>query len=316
MVTNLKQSAPQSVEKPFFISEILRKYWLPIVFLLPAAFFLVAFIAIPMGQAILLSFQRWNGIEDATWVGLRNFRLLLQDDLFWQSLSHVGYYTVATVIFNATIPLIIASLLNSGIYGSTVFRFLYFMPVIISLAITGMLWRAILEPNFGILNEMLRDVGLESWTRLWLADKNLALPSIIVVSVWQSFGFFVVIYFAAMQTIPQELYESASIDGANAWHRFRFITVPMLRSTITVTIVLTTIGGIKVFDQVWVMTTGGPNHASETLGTYLYRVAFGAGGSSNPQYGYATAIALLILVLSLIFSIIQIRLGRVGEVEL
>lgn len=294
----------------------LRKLWLPVLFLLPAAFFMLAFIAVPMVQAILLGFQRWNGIEPPTWIGLRNYQNLLEDRFFWQSLGNVVYYTVATTIFQTTIPLIIASFLNSGIRGSTVFRFIYFLPVIISLTITGLLWRMIYEPNFGVLNEMLRSLGLNDWTQLWLADKNLVMPSIIVVSIWQSMGFFMMIFFAAMQGIPQDLYESASIDGANVWQRFRYITVPMLRGTMTVVVVLNTINGIKAFDQIWVMTTGGPNHASETLGTYLYRTAFGALGSSNPQLGYATAIAIVILVFSLIFSVIQIRVGRVNEVEL
>jgi len=306
----------QTKKENYAILAQLQKLWLPILFLLPAAFFLVAFIAVPMVQAILLSFQRWNGIEPATWIGLRNYRNLLDDRFFWQSMGNVVYYTVATIIFQTTIPLLIASFLNSGIKGSTVFRFIYFLPVVISLTITGLLWRMIYEPNFGILNEMLRSFGLKDWTQLWLADKNLVMPCIIVVSIWQSLGFFMMIFFAAMQSIPEDLYESAAIDGANIWHRFRYITIPMLRSTITVVVVLNTIGGIKAFDQIWVMTTGGPNHASETLGTYLYRTAFGALGSSNPQLGYATAIAILILVFSLIFSVIQIRVGRVNEVQL
>lgn len=294
----------------------LRKYWLPALFLAPAGFFLAAFIAVPMIQAILLGFQRWNGIEPATWVGLRNYENLLQDKVFWKSMGNVVYYTVATTVFQTTIPLLIANILNAGLRGSTAFRFLYFLPVIISLTITGLLWRMIFEPNFGVLNEILRSLGLRDWTQLWLADRNLVMPCIIVVSIWQSMGFFMMIFFAAMQGIPQDLYESASIDGANVWHRFRFITVPMLRSTMTVVIVLNTIGGIRAFDQIWVMTTGGPNHASDTLGTYLYRTAFGALGSSNPHLGYATAIAIVILIFSLIFSIIQIRVGQVNEVEL
>ncbi len=302
------------IESPLHLQ--LKRLWLPLVFLLPAGFFLVAFIAIPMIQAILLGFQRWNGIEPATWVGFKNYQNLLEDRVFWQSLGNVVYYTIATTIFQTSIPLLIANVLNSGLRGSTAFRFLYFLPVIISLTITGLLWRMIFEPNFGVINEMLRSFGLKSWTQLWLADKHLVMPCIIVVSVWQSMGFFMMIFFAAMQAIPQDLYESASIDGANIWHRFRFITIPMLRSTMTVVIVLNTIGGIKAFDQIWVMTTGGPNHASDTLGTYLYRTAFGALGSSNPHLGYATAIAIVILVFSLIFSVIQIRVGHVNEVEL
>lgn len=291
------------------------KIWLPILFLLPAAFFLLAFTAVPLVQSVVLSFQRWNGIEDPTWIGLRNYRLLFEDATFWQSVAHTAYYTIATIILQTTIPLVIAAFLNSRIRGSTIFRFIYFLPVIISLTITGLLWSMILEPNFGVLNETLRSLGLKSFAQLWLADRVWVMPSIILVSVWQSLGFYMMIFFAALQSVPEDLYESASIDGANVWQRFRFITVPMMRRTILVVIVLNTIGGVKSFDHIWVMTGGGPNHASETLGTYLYRTAFGTFGSSNPQLGYATAIAMLILLLSLVFSIIQIRAGQVGEIE-
>ena len=290
--------------------------WLPSLFLLPAAFFLLAFTAIPLIQAVFLSFQRWNGIQPATWVGLRNYQLLAEDEVFRHAVFNTAYYTVATILFQTTVPLVVANFLNSRIRGSTVFRFIYFLPVIISLTITGLLWSMIYEPNFGVLNETLRAVGLDSWAKLWLADHNLVMPAIIFVSIWQSLGFYMMIFFAALQSIPEDLYEAAAIDGASALGRFRFVTVPMLRNTIIVVIVLNTIGGVKSFDQVWVMTAGGPNHASETLGTYLYRTAFGTLGSSNPQLGYATAIAMVILLLSMVFSVIQIRVGRNREVEM
>src|SRR6185503_14916298 len=132
------------------------------------------------------------------------------------------------------------NLLNSGIRGSAIFRTLYFMPVIISLAISGLMWAMIYEPNFGVLNEFLRSSGLGGLTRLWLADKTTVMPSIIVVSIWQSLGFYLVIYFAALQNIPQELYEAASIDGANAWDRLINVTIPMLRPVIVLVIVLNT----------------------------------------------------------------------------
>jgi len=272
--------------------------------------------AYPMIDAILLSLKRWDGVTPATWIGLRNYRLLLHDDIFWQSLKNTLYFATATVVLQSSIPLFVANLINSGIRGGAIFRAIFFLPVNISLTITGLLWSMILEPNFGMLNEMLRNLGLKEWTRLWLADRQLVLPCIILISVWQSLGFYLVIYFAALQNVPEDLYEAASIDGANAWHRFWHVTVPMLRGTIIVVVVLNTINGIKVFDQVWVMTAGGPNHASETLGTYLYRIAFGAMGSSNPQLGYATAIAILILIASFAFSVIQIRVGQIHEVEL
>lgn len=293
----------------------IRQMLPPIAFLTPAALVLLLFMAIPMVNAIVLSFQSWNGMSPAKWAGLKNYATLLNDRVFLIALGNTAYFTIATVLLQTTIPLLIANLLNSGIRGSTFFRTLYFMPVIISLAISGLLWAMIFEPNFGVLNEFLRAIGLGGLTQLWLADRATVMPSIILVSVWQSLGFYLVIYFAALQNIPQDLYEAATIDGTNAWERLWYVTIPMLRPVIILVIVLNTINGVKVFDQIWVMTAGGPNHASDTLGTYLYSTAFGAMGSSNPQLGYATSIGIVILVLSFILSVIQIRVGRRQAIE-
>lgn len=293
----------------------MRKLWLPLAFLFPAILLWTALIAVPMLDAILLSFQRWDGLRPATWVGLRNYVTLFNDRIFVIALRNTAIFVVATVIFQSTLPLLVANLVNSGIRGSTAFRTIYFMPVVISLAISGTLWSIIYEPNFGVLNSTLRAIGLERLTTFWLANKATVLPCLIVVSIWQSLGFYLVIYFAGLQSIPQELYEASSLDGANAWQRLVHVTVPLLAPVTTVVVVLNTINGIKAFDQIWVMTAGGPNHASDTLGTYLYTVAFGALGSSNPELGYASAIGILILCLAFGVSIIQIRAGQAGEVE-
>src|SRR5258708_28375538 len=292
-----------------------RKFWLPILFLIPAAIILLIFMAFPMLNAILLSLQSWNGMALPIWIGTTNYEELLHDPLFWSALGNTAYFTLATVIFETSVPRLFANLLNAGIRGSTIFRSLYFMPVIISLTVSGLLWSMIYEPNFGMLNSLLRVLGLNNLTQLWLADKRLVMPCIIFVSIWQSLGFYLVIYFAALQSIPQELYEAASIDGANAWDRLIRITVPMLRPVMILVVVLNTVNGVKVFDQIWVMTAGGPNHASDTLGTYLYNTSFGTQGSANPKLGYATAIAIVILILSFILSVAQIRLVQYGDVE-
>ncbi len=289
--------------------------WLPFAFLAPAALVLLVFMAIPMANSIILSFQSWNGMSAPHWVGFRNYQLMLGDRIFLLALGNTAYFTVATVILQSILPLLLAALLSSGIKGGVIFRTVYFMPVIISLAISGLLWAMIYEPNFGILNTFLRSIGLESWTQLWLADRRTVMPAIIAMSIWKSLGFFLVIYYAAMQSISTELYDAAKMDNASPLRRFWHVTVPALRPVIVLVVVLNTIDGIKVFDQIWVMTAGGPNHASETLGTYLYSTAFGAMGSSNPQLGYATAIAIVILVLSALLSIVQIRIGKRMEFE-
>ncbi len=280
-----------------------RRLIAPLLFIAPAGLAVILTMAAPMVDAVLLSLQRWNGMTPPTWVGLNNYLELLRDETFYRSLWHTAYFTGCTVVLQTVLPLLIACLLNSGIRGGTLFRTLYFLPVIISLAISGLLWSMLFEPNFGAINSFLRAIGLDALTQLWLADSNTVMPSVIIVSVWQSLGFYLVIFFAALQSVPKELYEAAELDGANAWRRFLNVTVPTIWPVILIVIVLNTINGVKVFDQIWVMTAGGPNYASATLGTYLYTIAFGAMGASNSRLGYATAIAIVILLLSVGLSI-------------
>jgi ABC-type sugar transport system permease subunit len=293
----------------------LRRLMAPALFIAPAALALILTMAAPMADAVLLSLQHWDGMTPPSWIGFSNYLNLFHDETFFRALWHTAYFTVCTVILQTILPLLIASLLNSGVRGSTAFRTLYFMPVIISLAISGLLWAMLFEPNFGAVNSFLRAVGLGGLTQLWLADAATVMPSVIIVSVWQSLGFYLVIFFAALQGVPKDLYEAAELDGANAWSRFVHVSVPTIWPVILIVIVLNTINGIKVFDQIWVMTAGGPNYASATLGTYLYAMAFGAMGASNSRLGYATAIAMVILLLSIVVSIVQIRLGRRGDLD-
>src|SRR5271165_2901246 len=301
--------------RPMRLSLRLKHLIAPALFIAPAALALILTMAAPMAYAVLLSLQHWSGMAPPTWAGFSNYLDLLHDETFFRALWHTAYFTVCTVILQTILPLLIASLLNSGIRGSTVFRTLYFMPVIISLAISGLLWAMLFEPNFGAVNGFLRAIGLGAFTPLWLADASTVMPSVIIVSVWQSLGFYLVIFFAALQSVPKDLYEAAELDGANAWSRFLNVTVPTIWPVILIVIVLNTINGIKVFDQIWVMTAGGPNYASATLGTYLYSIAFGAMGASNSRLGYATAIAMVILLLSIVVSMVQIRLGRRRDLD-
>ena len=287
----------------------------PYLFLIPAIAIFLILMVVPMVRAILLSFERWDGIREPVSVGLGNYQNLLTDRVFLIATRNTIYFVVVMVIVQSTVPLLVAVLLNSGLKGSTFFRTVYFMPVIISLAITGMMWSMIYEPNFGVINETLRGMGLDGLARFWLADKFTIIPSLAVVSIWQSLGFYMVIYFAGLQNIPQELIEAAKIDGAGATTRLFKITVPLLRPVITVVVVLNTINSIKVFDHIWVMTAGGPNNQSTTFATYLYQVAFGAMGSSNSQLGYASAIGVVIFLATFILSIVLVKYGQVDEIE-
>lgn len=293
----------------------LSKLVTPFLFLLPAIVIFVVLMIVPLGRAFYLSTLKWDGIRPPISVGFHNYENLLNDRIFLIALKNTTYFTVAMVIIQSTVPLLMAVLANAGLKGSAFFRTIYFMPVIISLAVTGLLWQMIYEPNFGIINETLRLIGLGGLAKFWLADKNTIIPSLVLVSVWQSMGFYLVIYFAGLQNIPQELIEAAQIDGANAVTRFFRLTIPLLAPVITVVVVLNTINGIKVFDHIWVMTAGGPNNASTTFGTYLYNIAFGALGSAESQLGYASAIGVIIFLLTFVLSIIQVRYGQTEEIE-
>lgn len=279
-----------------------------VLFVLPTVLFFLFFIAYPFFRALGISLTEWAGYDEPRFVGLKNFINLFQDRIFWIAVKNTLIFTVATTLLQTVIPLLVAVLLNVGWRGGVFFRTVLFIPVIISLLVSALLWRMIYDATFGILNGVLEAIGLGDWTRAWLALPETVLPAIIAVSLWVSLGFYMLIFYAGLQGIPQELYEAAAIDGASNWQRLRHITVPMLWPVTTVVMVINIIGGIRVFDVIYIMTTGGPNHASEVLGTYLYVTAFGATGGGSPSMGYASAIGVVILILSMIGTAVQLRI--------
>jgi ABC-type sugar transport system permease subunit len=287
-----------------------RRKFVAYLFILPAYAFFLAFIAVPFFRALGISLTQWAGYDTPHYIGLRNFENLLDDRIFWIALRQTFKFTAATTILQTIIPLLVAVLINNNWRGSTFFRTVLFIPVIISFVVSGLLWRMIYDANFGILNSFLKDIGLGQYAKAWLALPDTAMPAIVVVSLWQSLGFYMLIFFAGLQSIPTELYESASLDGANSAQKLLYITVPMLWPVTTVVIIVNVIGGIKVFDIIYIMTTGGPNHATEVLGTYLYVTAFGATGGGSPSMGYAAAIGVVILILAMIGTIISFRLTK------
>lgn len=299
----------------FRMTETKRRALYGYLFILPTVVFFLVFIAFPFFRAIGISMTEWAGYDQPRFIGLKNFINMMNDRIFWIALKNTFFFMVATTILQTIIPLLVAVLLNAGWRGDVAYRTILFLPNIISLVVTGLLWRMIYDGNFGILNSALTTLGLTALKRQWLADPSTVMPAIIMVSLWASLGFYMVIFFAGLQSIPTELYEVASIDGANSWQKLVHITVPMLWPVTTVVMVINIIGGIKVFDVVYVMTTGGPNHASEVLGTYLYVTAFGATGGGSPSMGYASAVGVIILILSMIGTAIQLRLtGRRTDV--
>ena len=280
------------------------------LFVAPIVLFFVVFVGYPFLRSFYLSLTNWSGLGSAQFVGLRNFQVMADDPAFWKSLINTFVFTGVTTVLQTALPLLVAVLLNKGWRGGVLFRTLIFIPAVISLVVTGILWQLIYEPNFGTLNEFFRSIGLDALAHPWLADPKTVLPALILVSLWQSLGLFTLIYLAGLQGINPALYEAASIDGASGRQQFFNVTVPMLRTVTGVVVILNLINGFKTFDVIYVMTGGGPNRASEVLGTYLYGLAFGSTAGAVPALGYATAISMVIFILCLAATIIQLRISR------
>ena len=277
-------------------------------YILPALAFFGLFIAYPFVRSIYLSLTNWTGLGPEHYIGFSNFNALFHDSVFLTALRNTVIYTVVTTVLQTFLPMVLAAVLARGWVGSVIFRTAMFIPAVMSLVVTGTLFGLVLNPDFGLLSRIIGFTGLGHVG--WLSDSALVVPTLIVVSLWQSFGFFMVIFYAGVQNIDRELYEAAALDGATVVREFWHITMPMLRVLTSVVLTLNIINGVKVFDLIYVMTEGGPAHASESLGTYLYALAFGQVGGSTPLIGYATAIGIVIVIFALAAVGVQLGLAR------
>ncbi|GAB3410838.1 carbohydrate ABC transporter permease [Flindersiella endophytica] len=280
------------------------------LFILPIVLFFLAFVLYPFARSFYISLTQWPGFGQPRFVGLMNFQSMLDDPVFWQSLRTTLVFTVVSTILQTVLPMLLAILLAAGWRGSVVFRTVFFMPQVVSLVVSGLLWQMMYDGNFGMINRFLSSIGLGGISHNWLADPKTVLPAILLVSLWQSVGFFMLIYFAGLQGIDQTLYEAARVDGASKLQEIWSITVPMLRPVTAVVIALNVLGGVKVFELIFVMTGGGPNHASEVLGTYLYGLAFGSTAGAIPAVGYATAVSVIVFFLGMLAILLQFWLTR------
>jgi raffinose/stachyose/melibiose transport system permease protein len=284
----------------------------PFYFLLPAIVMMVIFVYLPVVENFYYSLFRWSAIDtNLRFIGLDNYTRILGDKLIGVSLINNVFYAVISVVFQVFIALALAAILESYLIRpafSSFFRNVLFLPSVLAISVVGVTWQLIYRPDTGLINQALRALGLDALTRTWLGDERTAMFSIIGVSQWQWVGYCMILFIVAIQAIPEELFESARIDGANAIQQFFVITVPLVRETTLVMTTITVIGAFKVFDIVWVMTAGGPNHASEVLGNYLYRIAF-----RNDEMGYASAIATLLFFITFALTFIQLWLGRTGK---
>jgi ABC-type sugar transport system permease subunit len=285
------------------------RYRAGILFVLPAFLLYALFMIYPFFQSIYLSFTSWNGVDAVKeWIGLGNYRELIHDDHLRKALRNNLTWVIVGTIAPMAIGLLLAMLLWRQPRGFTLFRTVYFLPQVLSSVVIAIVWGWIYNPIFGLLNEALDSVGLESVSRGWLGDPSVALYAVLAAAVWAETGFVFVVFLAGLQNVSRDLIEAATIDGANAWQRFWDVTVPQLANVITVVGALMLIGGFNVFDIIFVMTAGGPNNATEVIGTYTYTEAF-----TQNRIGYAATLSLVMTVISLVVSFVFIRLRERGE---
>jgi len=265
----------------------------------PAILGLLIFTLGPIIASLLLSFTDYNILTDPEWVGLKNYVDMFEERLFWQALRVSAIYSVVSVPLGLGLALGLAILLNHAMRGISVFRSIYYMPTVISGVGVAMLWRWLFNAEFGVINVLLGKVGIEG--PAWLLDANWALPALIITSLW-GVGGTTLIFLAGLQAIPEELYEAAEIDGAGLWSRFWSVTLPLISNVTFFNLVLGIIGALQVFTDAFVITRGGPNHATLFLSVYLYQHAF--------QYlnmGYASAIAWFMFFVVMLLTVLVFK---------
>lgn len=279
----------------------------------PALALLLVFVYMPLVQNLLFAFQKWNIYSGVmTWVGLDNYSAMVRDPVFWRAMSNNVLYALVSIVFQVIFALGLAALIEglprSRMKGAL--RAIYFLPAALSLTVCGLLFYFIYEPNVGFLNSLLESIGLGQFAQPWLGQKTTAIWAIIAMSQWQGFGYSTVLFAIAIQSIPAEINEAATMDGIGPLQRLWRITVPLVGEMTAVVMILTVSGAFQVFTEVMVMTLGGPDNSSQVLGSWLYRSAF-----RNDDFGYAAAIGTVIFAITFTLSVGQLLLARHGRVE-
>jgi len=280
-----------------------------VLFLLPGLALYAVFLLYPIVQSVRYSLYDWNGfgpLED--FVGLQNFRDVFDDARFRSALSHNAIIIVLSLLLQIPAALALAMLLNTRIKGRAAMRTIFFAPYVLSEVVTGVVWRQILRPD-GLLDQSMEAVGLGAQVQGWLSDPDVVLYVLFFVISWKYFGFHMILMLAGLQQIPAELKEAASIDGASPWKTFRFVTLPLLMPTVRVSVFLSVIGALQLFDLVWVTTKGGPIGASSTMSTYLYD------RFRDSRFGFASAVSIVIFSLCLVVALFYQRFALRRDLE-
>jgi len=283
----------------FHLSTWARENIAGFLFISPWIIHFLLLIALPMLFSLSLSFMKTDLFTGYEFIRIDNFRRMGQDELFWKALQVTAYYTFAVVPLAVVVALCIALLLNQDVKLLGLWRLLYYLPSVVTGVSVSILWQWLLNPRAGLVNQGLRLVGIEG--PKWLYSEQWAIPGFVLMGLWGAGGN-MLLYLAGLQGIPTALYEAAKIDGANAWHRFWYVTIPMLTPTIFFNLIMNIIGSFQVFTASYIMTEGGPNNATLTMVLYLYRKGF-----EHFQFGYASALAWALFAIIMCFTLIVMR---------
>ncbi|WP_458122222.1 carbohydrate ABC transporter permease [Paenibacillus sp. Z6-24] len=263
--------------------------------LAPALLIYGLFVFVPVVWSAYYGFFNWSGFGDKQYIGLANYTEIIQDSTFWRSLKNNIIFVLAAVFGQVPIALALAVILHKNTWMQRFLRSAIFLPMVMSTVVIGMVWQYIYHPQIGILNFLLDAIGLSGWKLNWLSDAGIAVYSLIPPLIWSFVGLYLIIFSSALQNIPGEIHDAAELDGAIGWRRLVYISLPIIWTTVQVAIILCISGSLKSFDLVYIMTRGGPAHATELLATYMYNSTF-----TSYRYGYGSAISTMIVLISLL----------------
>lgn len=283
-----------------------KKSWIAYLYILPMivlSFVLVYYCII---DTVVVSFTDWDGMTDVFhFVALKNYIKMFKDHVFWTSVVNNLIFFVGTVFIQALLGFVLAVLLKKKLPGSNVFKAIYFMPIAMATSIITAIFRIIMDPTNGALNQFLRAIHLNGFAVNWLGDPKIALVSVIIVNIFQWMGFSMITYYAGLMSLPDDVYEAAKIDGAGFWRTTFSVTLPMLKGTTNVLIILGIVGSLKTFDIVKLLTGGGPGRSTTVMNTYLYEKAF-----KEFNAGGAASIGVAILIIAMVMSFLQVKFGK------
>jgi len=283
-----------------------------VAFIAPAFILYTLFIIVPAFSSVYYSFTSWDGISPVIkFVGLANYREIFTSARFGNALRNTVILTVFISIVENALALLLALLVDHVKWFKNFFRSAFYVPVLISGIVSGFIWKIMYNYNFGAINSLLTSIGLGEWKQDWLGNPKLTLLMVGFVLIWKGAGYYMIIYLASLQSVPTDVVEAAAIDGASPWQRFKAITVPLISGAFTINFTLSLINGLKVFDQISVMTDGGPGFTTETVVYLLYKVGFNEG-----RQGFGTAVGIVLLFIIIILNAVQQKFLKSREVQL